>query len=93
MTDIATKNVGEHDLTQIIKYFVVRLDNWYRILLQEGWHNKGYSMEQDLCMNRLYWVEDSTQSVWNVWRTLKTVCSRMKTMLFLIKIALKENHV
>ena len=24
---IATKNVGEHDLTQIMKYIMVRLDN------------------------------------------------------------------
>ena len=44
-------------------------------------------------MTRLDWVEDSNQSVWNVWRTLKTVCSRMKTMLLLMKIASKENHV
>ena len=33
-------------------------------------------MEQELCMTRIYWVEDSTQSVWKVCRTLKTVCSR-----------------
>ena len=23
-------------------------------------------MEQEFCMTRLYWVEESTQSVWNV---------------------------
>ena len=28
-------------------------------------------MEQELCMTRLDWVEESTQSVWNVCRTLK----------------------
>ena len=34
-------------------------------------------MEQEFCMNILDWVDDSTQLVWNVLRTLKTVCSRM----------------
>ena len=29
-------------------------------------------MEQELFMTRLYWVEYSTQSVWNIWRTWKT---------------------
>ena len=38
---IATKNVGDHDLTPRMKYIMVRLDNWYRTLLQEGWHNTG----------------------------------------------------
>ena len=33
-------------------------------------------------MTRVDWVEDLTQSVLNVWRTLKSVCSRMKKMLF-----------
>ena len=37
--------------------------------------------EQELCMTRLDWVEDSTQSVWNFWRTLK-LSIKMKTMLF-----------
>ena len=27
LSDIATKNVGEHDLTPIMKYIMVRLDN------------------------------------------------------------------
>ena len=62
---IATKNVGEHDLTPTMKYIMVRLDNWDITLVQEGWQNTGYSMEQWFCMTRLYWVEDSTQSVWD----------------------------
>ena len=38
-------------------------------------------MEKELCMTRIDWVEESTQSVWNFWGALKTVCYRMKTML------------
>ena len=44
-------------------------------------------MEQELYMTRLDWVEDSTQSVWYVWRTLKIVGSRRK------KVFLNENSV
>ena len=33
-------------------------------------------------MTRLDLVEDSTQSVWNLWRTPKKFCSRMKTILY-----------
>ena len=44
-------------------------------------------MEQEFCMTRLDWVEDLTQSVWNVCRTLKNVCSRIK------QIFLNENSV
>ena len=36
---IATKNFGEHDLTPRMKYIMVRLDNWYRKLVQEEWQN------------------------------------------------------
>ena len=43
---IGTNNVGEHDLTPRIKYIMVRLENWYITLVQEGWHNTGYSIEQ-----------------------------------------------
>ena len=64
--EIATKNVGEHDLNPRMKYVMVRLDNWYITLVQEGLHNTGFSMEQKFCMTGLDWVEDSTQSVWNV---------------------------
>ena len=81
-SDTATKNVGENDLTPRMKYVMLRLDNWYRKILQEGWENTVQSMEQDLCMNRLDWVEDLNQSDRNVCRTLKTVCSRRRTMLF-----------
>ena len=41
LVDIATKNVGEHDLTPIMKYIMVRLDNWYITIGQEGLHNTG----------------------------------------------------
>ena len=37
LTDIATKNVGEHDLTPRMKYIMVRIDNWDRTLVKEGW--------------------------------------------------------
>ena len=36
LSDIATKNVGEHDSTPRIKYIMVIIDNWDRILVQEG---------------------------------------------------------
>ena len=39
LADIATKNVGEQDLTSRMKYIMVRLDNWDRTLVQEGWQN------------------------------------------------------
>ena len=50
---IATKNVGEHDLTPRMKYIMVRLEKWYRTLVQKVWHNTGYSMKQEFCMTRL----------------------------------------
>ena len=36
-----------------MKYIMVRLDNWERSFLQEGWKDKQYSMEQELFMTRL----------------------------------------
>ena len=36
LADIATNNVGEHDSTPRMKYIMVRLDNLYRALVQEG---------------------------------------------------------
>ena len=36
LVDIATNNVGEHDLTTILRYIMVRLDNSDRTLVQEG---------------------------------------------------------
>ena len=56
LLDIATKNVGDNDLNPRIKYTMVRLDNWDRTLVQEGWQNKGYSIEQEFCTTRLDWV-------------------------------------
>ena len=41
LEDIATKNVGENDLNTIIKYIMVRLENWERTLVQEGWYDTG----------------------------------------------------
>ena len=41
LADIYTRNVGENDLNPRIKYIMVRLDNWDRTLVQEGWHNTG----------------------------------------------------
>ena len=61
LADIDTNNFGEHDLTIRMKYIMLRIDNWDRTLVQEGWENIGYSVEQELCMTRLYWVEESTQ--------------------------------
>ena len=46
LSEIATRNVGEYDLSPRMKYIMVRLDNLYRTLVQEGWHNTGQSMEQ-----------------------------------------------
>ena len=36
LADIGTKNVSEPDLTPRMKYIMVRLENWYRTLVQEG---------------------------------------------------------
>ena len=36
MEDIGTNNVSEPDLTPRMKYIMVRLENWYRTLVQEG---------------------------------------------------------
>ena len=41
LADIATRNVGKHDLTPSMKYIMVILDNWSRTRVQEGWHNTG----------------------------------------------------
>ena len=36
LADIATNNVGAHDLTPRMKYIMVRIDNLYITLVQEG---------------------------------------------------------
>ena len=41
LSDIATKNVGETDLTPRVQYIMVRLDNWDRTVVQEGRHKIG----------------------------------------------------
>ena len=75
---IAAKNVVEHYLTPRMKYIMVRLGNWERTLVQYGLNNIGYSMEQEFYITRLDLFEDLTQLVWNICRTLKTVCYRRK---------------
>ena len=42
LTEISTKNVGENDLNPRMKHIMVRLDNWYRTLVQEEWQDTGY---------------------------------------------------
>ena len=66
MAYIATNNVGENDLNPRMKYIMVSLENWDRTLVQEVWQDTVCSMEQEFYMTRPYWVEESTQSVWNV---------------------------
>ena len=39
LADIGPKNVSEPDLTQRMKYIVVRLENWDITLVKEGWQN------------------------------------------------------
>ena len=46
LEDIVTKNVGENDLNLRMKYIMVRLENWDRTLVKEGWQYTGYYMEQ-----------------------------------------------
>ena len=41
LADIVTKNVGENDWNPRMKYIMVRLEKWYRTLVQEGWQNTG----------------------------------------------------
>ena len=66
LADISTRNVVENDLNTRMKYIMEIIDNWEISLLQEGWQNTGFSMEQYFCMTRLDWVDDSNQSFWNV---------------------------
>ena len=40
LADIGTKNVSEPYITPRMKYIMVRLENWDRTLVQEGWQNK-----------------------------------------------------
>ena len=41
LADITNKNVGENDLNTVMKYIIVRLDNWDRTLVQEGLQDTG----------------------------------------------------
>ena len=40
-SDISTNNVSENDLTPIMRYIMVIIDNWDRTLAQEGWYSTG----------------------------------------------------
>ena len=79
LADIATNNVGENDLNPRMKYIMERIDNWKRKLVQDGFHDTKYSVEQEFCINRLDWINDWNQSIWNVgikfdtWNNIKTV--------------------
>ena len=100
LANIANNNFCEHDLTPIMKYIMARLENWDRTLVHKGWQGTWYSMEQEFYMTRIDWVDDLTQSVWNVcikfdtwkehWKLSvierKRCCSEWKTEL-------RENHV
>ena len=68
-----------------MKYIMVRLDNWDRTLVQEGWQNTGYSMEQELCMTKLDWVDYSNQSVWYF-------CIKLDTRKEHWKLSVLENN-
>ena len=39
LVDIGTNNLSETDLTPMMKYIMVRLENWDTTLVQEGWQN------------------------------------------------------
>ena len=41
LSDIVNNNVGENYLNPRMKYIMVRLDNWDRTLLQDGWQGIG----------------------------------------------------
>ena len=38
---------------------------WYKALVLEGWQDTVKSMGKEFYMTRVYWFQDSTQSVWN----------------------------
>ena len=56
------------------------------------WQDMGYSTEQELCTNSLDWVEDSTQSVWDVCIKFDT-CKNIENCTVLKEKMLRENHV
>ena len=39
LAETGTKSFSENYLSPRMKYIMVRLDNWDRTLVQEGWHN------------------------------------------------------
>ena len=71
LADIVTKNVSEPDLTPRMKYIMVRLENWDRIFVQEGWQNTRivYGTRVLYYLTILSLVLDSISL--NVLRTLK----------------------
>ena len=66
LEEISTKNIGETGLNPRMKYIIVRLDN-----IEKKLYKKGKSIQESLghkvlYTTQIYWVEESTQSVWNV---------------------------
>ena len=53
LADIATNHVGDNYLNPRTRYIMVRLDNWDKTLVQKVLKDTGYSIDQDLFMNRL----------------------------------------
>ena len=67
LANIATKNIGENDLNQKMKYIMISLDNQDRTHAQYGWYDIEQYIKQQFCMTILDLFEYSNQSVWNVW--------------------------
>ena len=78
LADIDTNNVSEPDLTPSMKYIMVRLENWDRKLVQEGWQNTGivYGTRVLYDQTRLSIGLDSIS--WSVRRTGKQCWSEWK---------------
>ena len=93
LADISTKNVGDNGLNPRIKFIMVRIDNWYRTLLQEGWQDTGYSVGKIVLYDytRFSWLFDSIilKGLYRVWYMIKT----LKTVLLYKETVLRENHL
>ena len=86
LAGIVTKNVSEPDITPRMIYVLVRLENWYRTIEEEGWHNTKIFYGTRV----LY---DSTRLRIGI-GSISLECSKdRKTMLFWMKTVLTENHV
>ena len=76
--DIVTKNVSEPDQTPRMKCIMVRIENWERTLMKEGWQNTRivYGTRVMYDYNRLSLGLDSISL--NVQKTGKKCCSEWK---------------